>query len=463
MGEPSSRTDNAIIDANATPDRVKKVLMIAYVFPPFFSVGGSIRVVKFIKYLPGLGWLPRVLTIDDRQEYDTQRKQGSETLFVDVPDEVMIYRTSAGEPSVEFLERGRQAREKSEIAALLINSLRGMRNFARNYLLMPDEYLAWLPIAVRSGRNIIQRENIDVIFATVPPHSVTLTAALLRRLMRKPLILDYRDDWIDTPWFKNKPWFKRFIERRLEWWVVRSASRVILVTEYSRNEFIKRYPRQPKDKFVFIPNGVDLVDFKGAQDIPTGHAPGEEFTIVHAGLLSVSGGWHRNPRPLFTALQQLQVQHPELKDRLKMVFTGQLPETYQDMVREMGLSDTVREVGHLPQDEFVRLLKGADLLLTINYDGFATLVPGKIYEYWAVGGPAILLLSVPGAASALLDQHGLGLTASQHDADAIAGAIAQVYQRREAGNPMQASLDGIEQYDRRTLAEKLAATLETLS
>ena len=457
MGESSSQTDNTNLQ------KVKKVLMIAYVFPPFFSIGGSIRVVKFIKYLPGLGWLPRVLTIDDRHEYDTQRKQGSETLFADVPDEVMIYRTSAGEPSVEFLERGRHARDKNKMAALLINTLRGLRNFARKYLLMPDEYLAWLPIAVRSGRNIIRREKIDVIFATVPPHSVTLTASLLRWLMRKPLILDYRDDWIDTPWFKDKPWFKRVIERRMEWWVVKSASRVILVTEYSRNEFIKRYPRQSKDKFVFIPNGVDLVDFKSAKDIPTGHAPGEEFTIVHAGLLSVSGGWHRNPRPLFTALQQIQEQHPALKGKLKMVFTGQLPETYQDMVREMGLSDTVCEVGHLRQDGFIKTLKGADLLLTINYDGFATLIPGKIYEYWAVGGPAILLLSVPGAASALLEKHGLGLTASQHDANAIADAITQVYQRREAGDPMRANLDDIEQYDRPTLAKKLAATLDTLS
>lgn len=146
-----------------------------------------------------------------------------------------------------------------------------------------------------------------------------------------------------------------------------------------------------------------------------------------------------------------------------MVFTGQLPETYQDMVREMGLSDTVCEVGHLRQDGFIKTLKGADLLLTINYDGFATLIPGKIYEYWAVGGPAILLLSVPGAASALLEKHGLGLTASQHDANAIADAITQVYQRREAGDPMRANLDDIEQYDRPTLAKKLAATLDTLS
>ncbi len=64
--------------------RMKKVLMIARAFPPFHCVGHSIRVVKFIKYLPALGWLPVVLTIDDRKEYEFDRKQGSETLLSEI-------------------------------------------------------------------------------------------------------------------------------------------------------------------------------------------------------------------------------------------------------------------------------------------------------------------------------------------------------------------------------------------
>ncbi len=81
--------------------------MIARVFPPFRSVGHSIRAVKFIRYLPALGWLPSVLTIDDRKEYESDRKQGSETLLAEIPPEVSIYRTAAGEPSWKYLEQER--------------------------------------------------------------------------------------------------------------------------------------------------------------------------------------------------------------------------------------------------------------------------------------------------------------------------------------------------------------------
>ena len=50
-----------MVDAlHPSDDELRKVLMLSYVFPPFFSVGGSIRVVKFVKYLPALGWLPMV-------------------------------------------------------------------------------------------------------------------------------------------------------------------------------------------------------------------------------------------------------------------------------------------------------------------------------------------------------------------------------------------------------------------
>ncbi|MHB0875984.1 MAG: hypothetical protein ACYC5O_08070, partial [Anaerolineae bacterium] len=82
----------------------RKVLMLTYVFPPFFSVGGSIRAVKFARYLPERGWLPLVLTIDDSKEYDTQRRQGSESLLAELPEQVRIFRTGAGEPSAALLE-----------------------------------------------------------------------------------------------------------------------------------------------------------------------------------------------------------------------------------------------------------------------------------------------------------------------------------------------------------------------
>lgn len=443
-------------------DELRKVLMLAYVFPPFFSVGGSIRVVKFVKYLPALGWLPVVLTIDDGQEYDTQRKRGSEALLKDVPKQVTVCRTTAGEPSVELLEKGRRARRQNRLAAVIVNFLSAVRRWASLHLLLPDENITWLPFALRMGRQVVREEGIDVIFATCPPHSVVLIGAVLKRLTGKPLVLDFRDDWIDTPWHRSKPWISQKIERLLEKWAVKAADRVILVTEWSKSAFVARYPRERKDKFVFIPNGCDLDDFVILRQ-PSDRPRDSQFTIVHAGLLSESEDWKRNPEAFFQALRRIQQQHPDLGAKLTVAFTGHLPEAHRLMVEDMGLSSVVKEVGHLPRDEFIRLMRDADLLLTINYDGAATLIPGKIYEYWAVGGPPILLLSCRGAAQSLIEQKELGTTVPSYDTEAIQRAVLNVYRRREMGDPIRVNTPGIETYDRRYLSEELARVLEAVS
>ncbi len=441
----------------------KKVLMIAYTFPPFSSVGGSIRMVKFTKYLPALGWLPVVLTIDDTKEYDTHRKEGSEALLREIPPEVKIFRTGAGEPSTAILEKGRAARRKNPLLAFLVNFLRWVRSWTRKYLLLPDEHITWLPFALRSGRQVIQQEGIDLIFATCPAHSVSLIGAALKSVTGKSLVLDFRDDWIDTPRFQSRPWSSRKIERILEKWAVKTADRVILVTEWSRDEFIKRYPRQPKEKFVYIPNGCDLEDFQFLKsDQPKEDHQTRQFTIVHAGLLSVADEWKRSPEGFFQALSLIKKSYPDLAAQLTVAFTGYLPELYKEMVQSMGLIDMVKEVGHLPKQEFIRSMKAADLLLAINYEGWSTLVPGKIYEYWAVGGPPILLLSCSGAAANFVEQHGLGLTAGPSDTAGIQQAILEVYRQGKTVAPWRLNTAGVEAYDRQAIAAKLAQVLSGL-
>jgi glycosyltransferase involved in cell wall biosynthesis len=441
----------------------RRLLMVAYVFPPFFSVGGSIRVVKFARYLTELGWLPSVLTIDDSKEYENQRRQGSESLLAELPSEVVVHRTTSGEPSAEMMARGRQARERNPLAALVINILSAVRRFAGRHLLIPDENITWLPFALRKGGQVLKDEKSDGIWATCPPHSAAVVGLALRMAARKPLILDYRDDWIDTPWHQAKPWLRRQFERLLERWCVRSASRVVLVTPQSRDAFVARYPRQPVDKFVCIPNGCDLSDYAEPERTDT-LAPGERssFTIMHAGLLSVAEDWKRSPQPFFTALAALSTGDAGNGHipGLQATFTGQLPEAYRDLVGAMGLGDRVRELGYLPLDEYHTAMARADLLLAINYDGWSTIIPGKIYDYWAVGGPPILLLSCHGAAEWLVNKHNLGSTVDPTDAEAIAKAIWTFYRAHQQGTPVRISRQGIETYDRRALAVRLAHVLD---
>jgi glycosyltransferase involved in cell wall biosynthesis len=129
----------------------------------------------------------------------------------------------------------------------------------------------------------------------------------------------------------------------------------------------------------------------------------------------------------------------------------------------MGLTDIIEETGHLPRDQFIQLLQDADILLAINSSDWSTIIPGKIYEYWAVGGAPILLLTSPGAAESLVTGHDLGSVVRPDDTEAIERAVSTVYQKWEEGKPVTISTAGIERYDRRALTEDLAHVLEAVS
>ncbi len=439
--------------------KMKKALIIARAFPPFRPVGYSIRVVKFIKYLPTLGWLPFVLTVDGKREYESLRKMGSEALLSEIPSEVRICRSTPGEPSLEFLEKEIRFSKKNRLAAFIVKLVSGARRWVfRN--LLPDRQVTWLPFAMQMGLQIVKKEGIDVIFATCPPFSDALIGALLKLLTGKPLVLDFRDDWIETPWYDSKSKISRAIERGMEGWAVRTAHKVILVTEWSQKAFIRRYPDQPKEKFLFLPNGCDLDDIVGLNS--TQVVPGNaKFTILHAGSLNDAKLWARSPSTLFQAISNILKQQPEMAGKLEMVFAGDFTKRHRELAEEMGLSNIVKELGHLPHTDVLRLIKSADLLLAINYEGFSTLIPGKIYEYWAVGGPPILFLSCRGAAQELIEKKELGITVPPDDVQAIEHAISTVYNRSVTGNPIQISAAGVEEYDRKTLTGTLAQVLSS--
>lgn len=437
---------------------MKKVLMVARAFPPFLPVGHSIRVIKFIKYLPAMGWLPVVLTIDDQEEYETTYKVGSETLLAEIQSDVKIYRTTAGETSLKYLEKEKEFGQRNRLAALIVKVLTKVRHWCLWNLFLPDSYITWIPFAVKQGRKVVKDEGIDVIFATCPPYSATLIGAFLKILTGRALILDFRDDWIGTPWYLAKPTIARTISRMMESFVVNKADVVVLATEWSRKAFLNRYPAQPKDKFIFIPNGCDLEEFSRLNSM-TPKTHNSKFTIMHAGSLNESKEWGRSAVGLFKAIQQIQKKQPGLIEDLSLVFIGDLPEGHLRLAEKMGLSNLIRGNGHLPHDEVLLLLRSADLLLAINYEGWSNIIPGKIYEYWAVGGPPILLLSCKGAAADFVEQHNLGITVEPSDISGIEQAVLKIYRRSKAATPMRVSTAGVEAFDRQALTRKLAQIL----
>lgn len=438
-----------------------KVLMLAQYFPPLHGVGGVIRVTKFIKYLPMVStWVPVVVTLEDREDY-AFLSRGSVSLLADIPPTVKVFRTRSFEP------RGRSVGEAlgedevtgSAFRSVLTRLLRCFRRIVQNYVMIPDLHILWLPFVLPAARKVAKDEAVDLLFTTCPPHSSAAIAALVQCLTGLPLVVDFRDDWTGDPWppiGTADSAFARAIQRWMEKRVVRQSTRVVTVTERSLRGFRTRYPDERPDKFVLIPNGCDLSEYeflRSIADRPTN----QRFTITYAGRIEPA----RAPTHLFEAIHRLREDKRFDTDRLDVVFLGGLPHTYQRLVDQLGLAGVIRHEPPMPQGEALfRRLWSSDVLLAIADPSKPTSMAGKIYGYWGVGGPALLLLAEDGAAKDFCESHGLGVVVSLSDVDGITQAIAELFERWEQGVLAPMDQRGIERYDRKALTRQLAGEFD---
>src|SRR3990170_4334961 len=136
---------------------MKKVLVIAYYFPPL-GMGGVQRTLKFCKYLPDFGWKPIILTVKGIGYI-----AHDPSLLEEVRGKGEIYRSIN---PLEFLARS--TKHESLPAGM---QARSTMKILSSWFLFPDSKIFWFPSASLNGLKIIQKEKIDLLFATAPPYT----------------------------------------------------------------------------------------------------------------------------------------------------------------------------------------------------------------------------------------------------------------------------------------------------
>jgi glycosyltransferase involved in cell wall biosynthesis len=410
------------------------------------------RITRLVQYLPRVSsWRPVVLTLQDRAYAFLPR--GSAPLLAELPPAVEVHRCATLEPRAGRLWRGLDYLPSPGGPR---RGLGRLQELVQDYLMIPDVHLLWLPFALAAGWRLARRRRVRVILATCPPHSNALTAALLARLCRRPLVLDFRDDWVGEPWpamgTANSPWAQG-LQRRLERWAVEQAAVVLTATRRSLEAFRRRHPHLPPQRFRHLPNGC----------LPRFLAPGEQrpkprrdrMLVVYGGSL----GPTRDVVPFLRALFLLREAGHPLAGELQVVFAGGLTQQPRARVRDWGLEDMVQERPSLPPERFLELAAQADLLLALADPSRPTSLPGKLYPYWSSGVPT-LLLAEEGAARDLVRAHALGYTAPPDRPVAIAVCLARLHRLWREGRLPAVDRGPLGGYYYPALAHRLAGILD---
>ncbi len=424
----------------------RRVLVIAYYFPPM-GLSGVQRTLKFVKYLPDFGWLPTVLTVDPRGYFARD-----ESLLAELEGRsVTVVRTPHSGPA--------RLTGKRVVVEIPAEWKRKLLSRISDTFFIPDNKIGWRRKAVARALALHRETPFDMIFATAPPFTSFLIGRDLKRKMNRPLVLDYRDPWVDYP-FKFYPTpLHRLVNVRMERRALRASSHIVTTNRRVKEQILRRHRFLTYHDIDIISQGFDPADFAAA--LPAGPKKaspppqGERrMRITYAGVF-----WEdRIPDHFLRGLHDLFVEKPRLRGRIEAVFLGKFRDENLKLVTRLGLQDCVRVLGYLPHGDCIRELCASDVLwMTVGDDAGS---PGKVYEYIGARKPILGLVPDGYLKSTILEAGGTAVPPK--DASAVKCALDEflvLHEKRQLRGPRE---DVVEKYDRRALTGTLAKIFESL-
>ncbi|NIR50722.1 glycosyltransferase family 4 protein [candidate division KSB1 bacterium] len=387
----------------------KKVLIIAYAFPPAGG-GGVQRPTKFVKYLRDFDWEPIVLTATEDSFVDVDTD-----LLKDIPDDIVIERVRP------YLSQRTTFNFKKKLAAHGKSSKLSKRTFAnlfRDWFLIPDSQVLWVIPAAARLRKMLNHHNPDLIFATAPPYSALLLGLFAKKVSKGPLIVDFRDPWSQYLFsFRSREnRFRKSIEKHLEHKVVKGADSVIAVTQDMVSYFKSNFSLNSHDSLDLIYNGFDEDDFQNV--VPKRF---EKFTILYTGKVLPN---LTSAVPFVKGFKKFLENNPELRERVQVKFMGLFDDAEaKNLIDLWDLEDTIIIDGYLQHSECISSQFGADLLLLLLNADTPQPVTGKVFEYLRAGKPILALIPQKGLAADVLKKANAGIIISPDDSDKIAAEL----------------------------------------
>jgi hypothetical protein len=450
--------------------RLKRVLVVAYVFPPSGGAGVQ-RITKFVRYLPELGWDCSVLTVAN----PSVPVQDS-SLLEEIPEDIVIRRAKTLEPGYKFKNSVSAATFSGNNRSSLKNAVksvvkRAIRS-AGNAVLHPDAQVLWYLDAVKQGKRLLKDMHHDAILVTAPPFSAFLVGKALSKFSGLPLILDYRDEWgISNRYQENRQRnpIANWIQRRQQRSVLRTARSVIATTKRS-DESLRELVNESRSHATVscIYNGYDQNDIDKTKESSTEnlnasnelkHAEDRKFRLAYVGTL-----WNLTSiEPVVAAIQAIASTDADLVSRLELVIAGRRTGEQDAVLDRLNeLPCVVKREGYVPHKRAIEIMNSADSLslLLSDVEEAGRVMPAKTFEYMALRKP-ILNVSPEGEITEVIRDCPFAESFVPSDVSGIANYL-RAGLRGELASTTTSTDDGWtpSQYERKSLCKQLSNVLD---
>jgi len=410
----------------------KRILMIAYHYPPILGSSGVHRTFRFARYLPEFGWEPIVLTVNPRAypKIDPQHTDDKRA---------KIYRVFA------------------------LNTEKHLSIMQRYPLLLalPDRWSTWVVGAIPTGLYLIKKYKPDVIWSTYPIATAHLIGYCLHRMSKIPWITDFRDP-ILRPGFPPEPILRRTY-KWLDKKVVYYSRRVVLTTPSATKNYQKLYPELPASKFVCIENGYDEEIFSKIEKriesnpSPENKTKDEPFVLLHSGIIYSS---ERDPVQFFEALELLSRQKLIDSNQLKVVLRATFNDDYiAELIQKYQLESIVFIEPPVSYEKALLEMLTVDGLLIIQAANCNSQIPAKLYEYIRARKPILALTDANGDTAMKLSDLSINSIAQLDSKEDIAEKLLQFIQAGKTPSAQIVPIETVRLNSRNARTQELATLL----
>lgn len=410
---------------------MKKVLMIAYHYPPMRGSSGIQRALRFSQYLREFGWEPIILTVQPQAYQDTSADQLQE-----IPPGMIVERAFALDTSRHLAFRGRYPR----------------------FLAIPDRWVSWWLSGVPAGMRLIREHRPSLIWSTYPIATAHKIGLSLQKKTGLPWVADFRDPMAQPDYPTDPRLWHAY--KRIETDVLTHCAAATFTTPGAMRAYAETYPAS-QQKLHLLENGYDEEVFSRAQANlgPVDSASGP-LRLLHSGIVYTS---ERDPRALFQAMSELKREQKLDASRLRLILRATGNDDYiQSLLVQNAIADLVELAPAVGYQQALAEMLSVDGLLVLQAANCNNQIPAKIYEYLRARRPILALTDQAGDTAGVLRAAGVDTLAPLDDVAAIKRALLAFAAKLQTGDAPLASEASIAAASRQGRTQELAQLFDQL-
>ena len=403
----------------------------------------------FAKYLKQLGHNPIVLTVDPK--YASYNLKDN-SLINQVKD-IQTHRTYSLEILKLYSLFKSGNRNKSIPQSYIPDQsfFDKVSSFIRLNFFIPDSRIGWNYFAFKKAKKLIEKNNIQCVITTGPPHSTHLIGKKITEKFKLKWIVDLRDPWAEIFYLKDKFRFKyaKKLNLKFESDVLNGADSII-TTVGNRYQHIIEGKLLESKKIHKIYNGYDKSVYDKIKEIKPA-----SYNIVFTGVLSKN----HNYQAFYNVLSYLKEEYKDLD--MIFTFAGKIDEEIKKLFSEkINFIDR----GYVIHETAIEIIKSSHLLINFNYlkTEETDMVSGKLIEYLASGSPIINFSNSAEESNSLLKNSIKSFNAESNDVIKVVNFIKKEYDCWLDGNYEKDIPKNIQSLSREKLTNKLVELIKNL-